>query len=154
MAMNQGNYTENFNVTLFFSGPTPLSLTQALNLMNGTSGSVTFKWNTTGFEYGNYTIIAFVTLASGESNAAKYTGKYSLSGGTVIVAIPGDINGDGKVDSSDFHLLAVNWLENVPPAAANADIGGYGSVGPPDFHILATHWLDYLKNGVLVPPPS
>ena len=55
---------------------------------------------------------------------------------------PGDINGDGIVNTKDLKILAANWLETIPPGLANADIDGYGIVNTRDLKIMAAHWLE------------
>ena len=133
---NQGGFTETFNTT-FYANATSIA-SQNMTLPVGTSATKTFVWNTLGLAYGNYTISANVTLTLGETNL--WIGP--LTYGTVKVTIPGDINGDGVVNGLDLHLLALYWLETVPPAPANVDIGGYGVIGGQDLHILAQHWLE------------
>jgi endoglucanase len=62
--------------------------------------------------------------------------------GTVKVTIPGDINGDFKVDLKDLVILA-NAYGSTPGAPnwnPNADINGNGQVGLSDLVILAQHY--------------
>jgi len=134
---NQGGFTETFNITLYANATSIAS--QNMTLPVGTSATTTLVWSTTGLAYGNYIISAKVTLMSGETN--QWTGP--LTYGTVKVTIPGDINGDGVVNARDLSILATNWLEKVPPAAANADINGDGVVNARDLSILAGNWLGH-----------
>jgi hypothetical protein len=132
---NLGAYTETFNITIYAN--TTAIATQTVILASGTSTTITLTWSTTGFAYGNYNINAKVTLAKGETNT--WTGPFTY--GTVIVTIPGDINGDGVVNAKDLGILAANWLKMVPLENPNADIGGYGIINAKDLGILAANWL-------------
>jgi outer membrane protein assembly factor BamB len=64
IAVNEGNYTETFNVTLYYDS-TEIGF-QSLTLNTSESRVLTFEWNTTGVPYGNYTISAHATIFSGE----------------------------------------------------------------------------------------
>jgi len=136
---NYGIYTESFNTTAYINN---MALqTQEFTLESGAATTINFTWNTAGFVYGNCTISTSITLAPSETN----NGPSKFVYGVVILTIPGDINGDGTVNSLDFHIFASYWLERVPPAPANVDIGGYGVVSAKDFHIIAQHWLHSWK---------
>ena len=104
-------------------------------LTSGKSTTVTFMWNTTGFAKGNYTISAYAWPVPGETDTADNT----LTDGWVIVAIPGDANGDGKVDGSDLFILLQAWGTS-PPSDPRADFNNDGKVDGSDFFILLQNW--------------
>ena len=52
---------------------------------------------------------------------------------------PADFNEDGKVDPSDFAILAGNWLN--PGGSSTGDANRDGFVDPSDFAMLAGNWL-------------
>ena len=61
----------------------------------------------------------------------------------ISTLLQGDINGDGKVDFTDFAILASQWLQ--PPGEPSADIapeGGDGLVDFLDLAVLTEHWLE------------
>lgn len=64
-------------------------------------------------------------------------------GGQVLVTfpyiVPGDINGDGKVNFKDLKILAQQWLQ--PPGTPSADIVPDDIVNFQDFAVLAENWL-------------
>jgi hypothetical protein len=135
---NQGNYTETFNATAYAN--TKAVKTNAVTLASGNSTTITFTWNTTGFAYDNYTISALVTLALGETN----NGTSQLTYGTIIVTVPGDINGDGIVNLKDLGLITGHWKQTVPPAPANADIMNVGVINLKDLGVVTGHWKDHI----------
>jgi hypothetical protein len=108
------------------------------NLLNGTSTVLTFEWNTTGFAYGDYTLEAVADTVPNETNTINN----NFADGNVIVTIPGDINGDYKVNLNDLVLLA-NAYRSRPSDVKwnpNADINSNGEVDLPDLVILALHY--------------
>jgi hypothetical protein len=111
---------------------------QAVALSNGSSTTVTFVWNTTGFANGNYTIVAQATPASTQTTAAGAV----VTDAWAIVTMPGDINGDFKVGLPDLVILAQAF--GSKPSGSNwnpnADIDGNNAVGLSDLVILAQHY--------------
>lgn len=79
---NQGNFTENFNLTAYCN--TTAIATQTVTLTDGTSTTTTFTWNTVGFTIGSYTITATADLVPGETETEDNT----LVNGVVNVALP------------------------------------------------------------------
>jgi hypothetical protein len=68
--------------------------------------------------------------------------------------LPGDANGDGKVDSSDATILAGNWQANGPAASwSTGDFNGDGIINSSDATILAGNW-QATANYATVPEPS
>ena len=68
---NQGDYIENFNVTLYAN--TTVIQTQTVSLTSGGSITIIFTWNTTGFAKGNYTISAYAIPVLGETDTTDNT---------------------------------------------------------------------------------
>jgi hypothetical protein len=97
-----------------------------------------FIWNTTGFEYGNYTISAYAWPVPKETNIENN----NFTGGTVVVTIPGDVNGDGKVNLADLVALALAY-RSTPGSSnwnPNADIDNNGVVNLIDLVTSAIHY--------------
>jgi len=100
-AANQGDYPETFNVTVYAN--TTSIETKEVTLPIGNSTTITFIWNTTGFAKGNYTISAYAEpVPPGEADTEDNT----FIDGDVFVSIPGDVNGDKKVNILDCILIA------------------------------------------------
>jgi len=126
---NQGVNNETFNVKVFAN-------TTALQSRNLTSESgqfsiSTFTWNTTGFAYGNYTISVCVEPIPGEVDIADN----NLTGGWVLVSIPGDINFDRKVDLKDVFAVGKAFGAALGDSRynQNLDINGDGKIDLKDY---------------------
>jgi hypothetical protein len=98
---NQGGYIEYVNVTAYVN-TTSISTIENIAVKNGTSVTVEFTWNSTGFEKGNYTIRAYAWPFPDETNATDNNCTFN---GFVLVTIPGDVDGDSKVKLDDLVLL-------------------------------------------------
>jgi hypothetical protein len=134
--LNDGDFTETFNVTVYAN--TTAAASQNVTLSSRNSISLTLTWNTTGFAYGNYTLSAYTRPVSGEANTANNN---STDGG-IVVTIPGDIDGDFTVGLKDLVILAnaygskpgdLNWNPS-------ADIDSNAAVGLSDLVALAQHY--------------
>jgi parallel beta-helix repeat protein len=116
--VNYGTYPRALNVTLYVN--TTVIGTQTVNYVsNGTPIILEFAWNTTGFAYGNYTLSASIQPVNN-----------NCTGGAVTVTIPGDVNGEGKVNMGDVVaiLKAFGSTPGMPNYNANCDIDGNGKV--------------------------
>jgi hypothetical protein len=139
---NQGNFTETVNVTVYAN--TTSIASQNVTLSAGDFATVTFTWNTTSFDYGNYTISAYAWPVAGETNTADN----NFTGGWVIVSLVGDLTGgpngvpDGKVDIKDVHDVAVCYGTTMssPNWNPNADINNDGKVDIRDVHLAAVNY--------------
>jgi len=112
--------------------------TRSVTLEAGSSATVTFTWNTTGFAKGNYTISAYASPVQGETD----TEDNLLTDGSVKIGIPGDINGDTVVDSTDLGILGSAWgsFRGDPNYVPEADINDDGVIDSSDLGIMGAHW--------------
>lgn len=133
---NRGDFTETFNVTAY-ANVTAIR-TETLTLPSGNSTIINFTWNTSGFAKGKYGISAYAWPVPGETDVADN----SLNGAYIFVTLPGDANGDKKVNILDAITLAnsfnskpgdINWNPN-------ADINGDDKVNILDAIVLAAHF--------------
>jgi len=132
---NQGNYTETFAVTTY-ANATMINQTQ-LVLPSAASLTFSFKWNAT-LAYGNYTISAVADTVPGETDTADNT----YVGSTVLITVPGDVDGDLKVAPRDLALLIASYgapggIRHYNP---NADIDDSHRVLAPDLALLIAHY--------------
>jgi autotransporter-associated beta strand protein len=70
------------------------------------------------------------------------------------VSVPGDANGDGKVDATDATALATNWGTTTGATWKMGDFTGEGAVNAADASILAANWGYGAEEGNAVPEPS
>jgi len=148
---NQGDYEETFNVTVYAN--TTSIAAQTVTLASGNSTSIIFKWNTTGFAKGNYTIKAIADTVLGEIHTTDNTHIDSI----VCVSTPGDINGDTYINIKDAVLLGVAfsanhitdpsdprycqyWRDSEGPFNPNTDINSDGWINIKDAVLLGTHF--------------
>jgi hypothetical protein len=133
---NQGDFSETFSVTLYAN--TGVISTKSVSLAKGASVLLTFKWVTTGWSKSSYTIKAVAQTVPSETD----TGDNILSDGTVLVSIPGDVNGDKRVDSTDLLLMMQAMLRNARRLSwdPNADIDNDGSCNSKDLIILVNNF--------------
>lgn len=135
-AANQGDAIETFNVTLYAN--TTAIGTRTLSLTNGSSTTLTFTWNTTGFACGNYTISASATSVPSETDNTDNT----LTGSSVYVGIEGDLNADGRVDMKDVSYVARRFMciSSDPLWDSVADVNGDGKIDMKDISTVARHF--------------
>jgi len=136
---NEGNLNETFYVTVY-ANSTVIQRQAVLKLSGGSSAAISLTWNTTDVSYGNYTICAVADIIPGEIDTADNT----LSGGVILVTIPGDCNGDRTVDIFDIGAISSHWYPGPPvgPSGyhANADINNDVAVDIFDIGITSAHW--------------
>jgi len=123
------------------TGSRSYSQTQSVTLGAGASAPVTFTWSTSGFVKGNYRISAYATPVPGETDTADNT----CTGGTVLVTVPGDVNGDKGVNILDAGEVNGHWY--VPPTPPllgydpNVDINNDGKINILDAALVNANWL-------------
>jgi hypothetical protein len=136
---NWGNFTENFNVTVYANAT--IIETREVALTSGNSLSLTYSWSLSGIDYGKYTISSYSWPVSGEIDTADNTYTYGL----VSVTIMGDVNGDGTVNILDAIVLGNAFLATPtsPNWNPNADMNNDNSVNILDAIILSNHFLEH-----------
>jgi len=117
-----------FDVTLS-SNATTIGTETGVNVSG--SSILSFPWNTTNFPCGNYNLNVTAGNLTAESS--------------VVLTIPGDVNGDFRVGLSDLSVLvkAYGTTPSSPNWNANADINGDGKVSLSDLSILAKHYAQH-----------
>ncbi len=86
--------------------------------------------------------------------SAQVAALYGISeenhGGTVVT-MPGDLNGDGSVNSADLDMVRGNWGNAVTPNTMG-DANGDGFVNSADLDIVRSNWG--ATTGAAVPEPG
>jgi len=134
---NQGGFTETFNVTVH-ANSTALETQELVDLGPTARTTASFKWNTTGSSYGNYSIMVYAWPAAGETDIADNT----LTEGWVLVTIPGDVDGDKDVDIYDIVRMAGVYGVRKPDPQYDpyADIDDDGDIDIYDIVIAAGNY--------------
>lgn len=137
---NLGTCIENFNVSVY-ANTTPIETVTVTDFCPETQTTITILWNTTGFNYGNYTVSAYATPVEDET----YIENNWLTDSWIIITIPGDTNGDYKTNLADLVILAKAYgSRNEEPTSPNwnpnADFNDDGTVSLADLVILAKHY--------------
>ena len=57
-----------------------------------------------------------------------------------VVDVPGDANGDGRVNAADLNILGGNWQMEVTGGIADGDFNEDGFVNATDLNILGGNW--------------
>jgi len=75
--------------------------------------------------------------------SSRYEFEVDTDSKTVHVGIPGDANGDGKVNAVDFGILGYSWFQKPgdPHWDPRADFNGDNIVNAVDFGILGKYWF-------------
>jgi len=133
---NQGSMIEAVNATVYLNGDALGS--QSALVASGATVSYDFTWDTTGFLKGNYTVSSVVEAIPRESA----TGDNMLVGSTILVTIPGDVNGDRQVDIFDIVFMAGGYGTSAgqPKFNATCDIDGDGDIDIFDIVIAAGNY--------------
>lgn len=107
------------------------------NLNEGDSAALMFTWNTTGLNYGNYTLTTVANPVTNETDTAN-----NNFTSWMIITIPGDIDGDFVVKLADLVLLAQAYGSEPGDSKwnPNADIDGNEIVGLNDLVLLAQNY--------------
>jgi parallel beta-helix repeat protein len=138
IVQNQGWDAVTTSVTLY-ANTTILSSFTNIALSERTQTTLNYTWQTASFDKAKYFISANATAIPGETNTADN----NMTGGSVLVTIPGDINGDGTVNILDAITLGNAFL--ATPGSSNwnpnADINSDNTVNILDAIILANHFL-------------
>jgi len=93
---NQGDTQETFNLTLYYDSNEVE--TRTITLDSKETRTLTFEWNASGIQLGNYTITATASRVFGETETEDNTMTYS----SIKISIPGDVNADGTVNILDI----------------------------------------------------
>ena len=131
---NDGLHDEAFDVTLS-ANFTKLE-TQSITLSAGKTLMLKLRWNTTGFDCGNYTLTVAATLLQGEAHTGDNT-MASLATATMA----GDVTGDLCVDVLDAIVLSriFGLREGQQGRIGECDLNGDASVNILDAIALATN---------------
>lgn len=137
-------FTQAEGVTFDTTAPARLSLTiqgstytlraESVEILAGDLRSYTSATGTAGLVYKTAGMV-FLGDDTGSADSSVALGTIRIDSPPVAYC-PGDINGDGQTNASDFTLLAANFGNAVSPGRSG-DLNADGGVTAPDFAILA-----------------
>jgi parallel beta-helix repeat protein len=140
---NKGEYTETFWVTAYATAvgtanPAVIGSQQVSNLNSTSQVALTFTWNTDGFAKGNYTVSACARAVQGETDVADN----NFTGGPGTVTIPGDVDGNFRVDMTDVMVILSAFGSRLgrPRYIANSDIDNNGQIDMSDVMIALANF--------------
>jgi parallel beta-helix repeat protein len=137
---NEGDFAEDFDVTLDLIGGEVGHLSIfGVHILEESTTTLTFEWNTVGFAKGAYSVTAHVSQVPYEINVSDNT----CTDGTAKVTIPGDITGDFYVSIQDATQIGLYWQQTSPPAPAIVDINGDGIISIKDATLVGLNWLQH-----------
>ena len=91
-------------------------------------------------------------LSPGPGTSHVYYVKISSELGDTPDTLPGDLNGDGFVNSGDLDLVRGNWGVSGDPGGTPGDADGDGTVNSADLDVVRGNWGASLPTAV--PEPS
>jgi hypothetical protein len=132
---NLGLGPSTFLTTLSANGTAIGSIPTTVNFMS--AQTISFSWNTTGWTRGKYFLTVNATNVPGENNPGN-----TVLTTTIILTIPGDVTGDGKVNISDLVVVALSFGTKAGGAGynPNADVDLDGVIDIRDLTFVAIHF--------------
>jgi len=107
------------------------------SVFSGDSLAALMRWS--GEPIGELLLGEEVRLRFYLENASIYS--YRFHADFEWDAMPGDLNGDGRVDSEDLNIVRAFWGQVVEPRdLARGDASGDGTVGAADLDVVRAHW--------------
>jgi outer membrane protein assembly factor BamB len=128
------------DIWTYFGLPLPRNVTQrGVMLVPGSQITLTFVWNTTDVDKGNYTMTVIIPPILNEADTADNT----YSDGNVLITIPGDVTGDILADMLDIDILIGKFLADPadPKWNPNCDVNGDGIIDMADIDIAIVNFL-------------
>ena len=137
---NEGTAGVSFDVTAH-SNETEIGTQERTSVPSPLPQQLIFTWDTKRVPYGYYVISVTASIALGETDIADNSFTYD----TIVVTIPGDCNGDGKVNILDAAAISAHWYPGPPVGPlgydANVDINQDGEVDISDAAIVSSNWM-------------
>lgn len=134
----QGGVNETIDLTLYANSSSIYSESILFEKSNWTVAlPLSFRWNTTGFAYGNYTLSAYAVVSGPGHMESNIT-----SDVPVHVGVPGDINNDGIVNMRDVQNAVYMFNSFLGTARWNpdADIDDNGRIDMRDINIVVINF--------------
>jgi len=134
---NQGNFTETFSVTVAVEATIIYAKTD-VTLAQGETTTFETAWNASNWPKGSYSIMATLDGVQDEADTADNT----LAEGPILITIPGDIDGDRRVDIFDVVRMASIHLTSRPNSKydPNSDLNDDGTIDSYDILVAVRNY--------------
>jgi len=134
---NQGNFTETFSVTVAVEATIIYAKTD-VTLAQGETTTFEAAWDASNWPKGSYCIVATLDGLQSEADTADNT----LAEGPVLITIPGDIDGDRRVDIFDVVRMAGIHLTSRPNSKydPNSDLNDDGTIDSYDILVAVRNY--------------
>ena len=134
---NYGSTTEIFSVTVH-ANTTVIHTFADVTLTKGSLTTLAFTWDTIGHAKGTYFTSVHALPVPEETEVTDN----SLEGGLVVIAMPYDLNGDGKVDLKEIFQVAKAYgsCPGRPNWDPNADVDNDLKVDLKDYYTICKHY--------------
>lgn len=144
--VNNGLFSETFNVTLFANATQAAPPQTVANLDAGKNVTLLFQWNTKNWTISNYTLSATADTVPGEPNTANNTLVFV---GNIYVMLQGDVNNDGIVNMKDIAAVcmtshAFNAFSGYAHYVPYMDIDASGRIDMRDVLIIAMNFMRHI----------
>jgi hypothetical protein len=145
LVANLGQYTETFNLTAYANG-TEIGTQKVTSLESTNQTTLTFVWDTTSLNLGNYSISSYAWPVPDEGNISDN----NCTGGTITISKVGDITGpsgspDGTIDVRDLGLAAKSFQSQagIGPWEPNVDLNNDGKINMKDIALVARSFMQH-----------
>jgi len=128
--LNEGKFVEVFNVTTYANSQ--VIGVQSVSLDSGSSATITFMWDTTGFNKGDYTVSASASIVSGEADTADNS---KAADGTVTILYSGH---DVAVISVEPHKTVVGQSFSMNIAVTLKNYGIFNETFETEIYVNTT----------------
>ena len=140
VAKNFGGQSATFNVTAFYSNATgnyTIGTTTVPDLGSGLNETVVFSWDFSNLAVGIYSISAKATLDGDGNDISIY--------GDITNRLPGDANGNGKVNIADASMVGKGWQQESGDSYYDsegyaADFNWNGKINIADAAFIGKNW--------------
>jgi len=134
---NHGKFSETFSVTAFYNSTT-IETQTVTNLAPKANATIILLWDITSVPLGHYTISAMATRVSSEIDLTDN----SFTDGSIVITIPGNVDGDRDVDVYDLLLFskAFSSDSSKPNWNPNCDFNNDKKVDDADLFALNNNY--------------
>ena len=139
----------NNHIIINYSGTDPIAIHRRVDCRRRYGGGTTVTWTGTGITSSDAAINP--SYGIGYADAADAGNPAGLASGQIEVmyTLLGDANLDGKVNGTDFNLMAANFNQAVTDGWDKGDFNYDGKVNGSDFVLLADNFNQFASQSAV-----